>query len=274
MTDNVADRLGGQIQPAGGFPRGARLAARRCPAGGRAPGARRRRRRADRHQDPARHPGRPRPAQDGEAINYQERAPLVIPPSHALPPPEDRCRGCQQSGLAERSRRQAAQARKPRRKRDQHRSRDAMRERSEPLRPDRTGAGAEAAPARIERRQRSGRGERLRQAAVAVAARLQRRHVRQDVRQGRAEISPLHRRAAAHGAHRAAAGLSDAVAGAALWRRQGEAATPKSNDYLHRTANRKQVNRAAASRPLSFLRAERRCRASGRTNPGFARFQT
>ena len=26
--------------------------------------------------------------QDGEAINYQERAPLVIPPSRALPPPE------------------------------------------------------------------------------------------------------------------------------------------------------------------------------------------
>src|SRR5674476_98328 len=25
---------------------------------------------------------------DGEAINYQERAPLVIPPSRALPPPE------------------------------------------------------------------------------------------------------------------------------------------------------------------------------------------
>jgi hypothetical protein len=25
---------------------------------------------------------------DGEAINYEERAPLVIPPSHALPPPE------------------------------------------------------------------------------------------------------------------------------------------------------------------------------------------
>jgi hypothetical protein len=25
---------------------------------------------------------------DGEAINYEERAPLVLPPSHALPPPE------------------------------------------------------------------------------------------------------------------------------------------------------------------------------------------
>ena len=25
---------------------------------------------------------------DGDAINYQERAPLVIPPSHDLPPPE------------------------------------------------------------------------------------------------------------------------------------------------------------------------------------------
>ena len=41
---------------------------------------------------------------DGEAINYQERAPLVIPPGRALPPPEKiRCRDRKKSGLADRS---------------------------------------------------------------------------------------------------------------------------------------------------------------------------
>ena len=60
---------------------------------------------------------------DGAAINYEERAPLVIPPSHALPPPERiRRRDCQKSGLAERSRRATAQSGSQATTRGQHES--------------------------------------------------------------------------------------------------------------------------------------------------------
>jgi hypothetical protein len=77
----IADRLGGHIQPADGFSRGFRLPARRCPARARHPGPRTKIIRGILEGIGLRRDG-------SESISYGERAPLVLPPTHTLPPPE------------------------------------------------------------------------------------------------------------------------------------------------------------------------------------------
>src|SRR5674476_1411098 len=88
----IADRLGGHIQPADGFSRGFRLPARRCLLVPGTPA------RAGDNDD-----GVPLDTKiirgilegfglrrDGsESISYGERAPLVLPPTHTLQPPEN-----------------------------------------------------------------------------------------------------------------------------------------------------------------------------------------
>ena len=157
---------------------------------------------------------------DGEAINYQERAPLVIPPSRALPPPEKA-----DAALAN----NPAWPKDPdvaRRKIEAEHGAQSQHQRGTRTRAESAAAGSSSRPAAIRARRRAigasvnrtARRPATGSAPSELGTKGQhfQQHVRQQGRRGR----QVHRRAAARRADRAAARLPDAVAGPALWPRQ------------------------------------------------------
>ena len=163
-------------------------------------------------------------ARDEPVIEYRERSPLVVPPSRDLPPPQANA-AARESGLAGRSRRQARARigptpRSSKADRSAPRAnRQAGQRRSTPDRAQ-SARVAPAPPAGIcaaSRPTDAGRTARLLPSELGYFGGLfSWRGFGFGRQQGRSR--DLHRRAAAHDADRAAARLSDAVAGAALRR--------------------------------------------------------
>ena len=215
---------------------------------------------------------------DGEAINYEERAPLVIPPSHDLPPPERSDAAIANNPAwpidpdVKRRKEEAAQEK---RKSALNADQTLLRDQSV-LRPDELTPGPKPRKAARQGDGGSyesspyGSGNPISASKLGTKGNIFSKMFGKD--DDDAQVQQVHRRTAARVSDRAPSGLSDAFAAAALWRHQGYRGS-HADELFGIAWHRGRQHQLAAPVKVASIGKNCACRwrdlAWGRLNSGF-----